>query len=84
MLDLLPDPMREPTVLAIPFFVTMLAIEWFAAYKLEESDDDGRAPKGAYEKRDARASLSMGVVLSLIHISEPTRRLRGSRMPSSA
>ena len=24
------------------------------------------------------------VVLSLIHISEPTRRLRGSRMPSSA
>ena len=23
-------------------------------------------------------------VLSLIHISEPTRRLRGSRMPSSA
>ncbi|KNA91279.1 sterol desaturase family protein [Gordonia sp. w5E2] len=62
MLELLPDPMREPTVLAIPFFVTMLAIEWFAAYKLEESDDEGRAPKGAYEKRDARASLSMGVV----------------------
>ena len=25
-----------------------------------------------------------GEVLSLIHISEPTRRLRGSRMPSSA
>ena len=24
------------------------------------------------------------VTLSLIHISEPTRRLRGSRMPSSA
>ena len=24
------------------------------------------------------------LVLSLIHISEPTRRLRGSRMPSSA
>ena len=23
-------------------------------------------------------------ILSLIHISEPTRRLRGSRMPSSA
>ena len=26
----------------------------------------------------------LSVVLSLIHISEPTRRLRGSRMPSSA
>ena len=25
-----------------------------------------------------------GAALSLIHISEPTRRLRGSRMPSSA
>lgn len=62
MLDLLPDPMREPTVLAIPFFVTMLAIEWFAAWKLEDADGDGRPPRGAYEKRDARASLSMGVV----------------------
>ena len=28
--------------------------------------------------------LTQAVGLSLIHISEPTRRLRGSRMPSSA
>ena len=28
--------------------------------------------------------VSALVILSLIHISEPTRRLRGSRMPSSA
>ena len=28
--------------------------------------------------------LRAGHELSLIHISEPTRRLRGSRMPSSA
>ncbi|UEA61020.1 sterol desaturase family protein [Gordonia otitidis] len=62
MLDLLPDPMREPTVLAIPFFVAMLAIEWFAAWKLEDSDADGRAPRGGYESRDARASVSMGIV----------------------
>ena len=27
---------------------------------------------------------AIALVLSLIHISEPTRRLRGSRMPSSA
>ena len=30
------------------------------------------------------AALQDGMDLSLIHISEPTRRLRGSRMPSSA
>ena len=30
------------------------------------------------------AAANLGVLLSLIHISEPTRRLRGSRMPSSA
>ena len=37
----------------------------------------------------ARAAGGFGLIfpeqiLSLIHISEPTRRLRGSRMPSSA
>ena len=34
----------------------------------------------------ARQTLAAGIptFLSLIHISEPTRRLRGSRMPSSA
>ena len=30
------------------------------------------------------AALTQDLCLSLIHISEPTRRLRGSRMPSSA
>ena len=29
-------------------------------------------------------ALGAALALSLIHISEPTRRLRGSRMPSSA
>ena len=32
----------------------------------------------------AQFGLSVVQGLSLIHISEPTRRLRGSRMPSSA
>ena len=32
----------------------------------------------------ARAAARLLQDLSLIHISEPTRRLRGSRMPSSA
>ena len=30
------------------------------------------------------SEVSVILTLSLIHISEPTRRLRGSRMPSSA
>ncbi|MGV9826895.1 MULTISPECIES: sterol desaturase family protein [unclassified Gordonia (in: high G+C Gram-positive bacteria)] len=62
MLDLLPEAMREPTVIAIPFFVTMLVIEWCAAAKLEHDEGEQRSPAGAYERRDARASLSMGVV----------------------
>ena len=39
------------------------------------------ADKLLYALRDATATVDN---LSLIHISEPTRRLRGSRMPSSA
>ncbi|MDH3006176.1 sterol desaturase family protein [Gordonia alkanivorans] len=67
MLEFLPEPMREPTVLAIPFFVTMLAIEWFAAAKLEHDpenglDGEGGPLPGAYETRDARASVLMGLV----------------------
>ncbi|ALG86457.1 sterol desaturase family protein [Gordonia phthalatica] len=63
MLELLPEAMREPTVVAIPFFVTMLSLEAFAAWKLDREDDaDGRPAKGAYEFKDARASLLMGLV----------------------
>ena len=66
MLDSLPEMMREPTVVAIPFFVTMLTLEAVAAWKLEHDDsdqaDDGRRPRGAYDFRDARASLLMGLV----------------------
>ncbi|OUC77012.1 sterol desaturase family protein [Gordonia lacunae] len=77
MLEFLPEPMREPTVLAIPFFVTLLAIEWFAAAKLEHDEHEptgdgaaeaeavrrpGQAPPGAYDSRDARSSVSMGLV----------------------
>ena len=43
--------------------------------------------EGAVSSSDASTAKlkALGIhVLSLIHISEPTRRLRGSRMPSSA
>ena len=46
-------------------------------------------PVGAHAPKPMKVVLNWGRryslwVLSLIHISEPTRRLRGSRMPSSA
>lgn len=62
MLDFLPSVMREPTILAIPFFLVMLGLESFAAAKLETADRSGRAPKGSYSGADTKASLWMGVV----------------------
>ncbi|MEJ9078165.1 sterol desaturase family protein [Gordonia malaquae] len=58
----LPEAMREPTVLAIPFFALMLGLELFAAAKLSDVDDDGRPGKGAYAAADTKASLVMGLV----------------------
>ncbi|MCF8609070.1 sterol desaturase family protein [Gordonia sp. HY285] len=63
MLDSIPEQLREPTVLAIPFFALMLGLELFAAARLEQShDDDGRPRPGAYRREDAKASILMGVV----------------------
>ncbi|MGA9872063.1 MAG: sterol desaturase family protein [Rhodococcus sp. (in: high G+C Gram-positive bacteria)] len=52
----LPEPLRDPVALAIPAFVALLALEWFAAAKLEEGS------RGSYKSSDARASLGMGLV----------------------
>jgi sterol desaturase/sphingolipid hydroxylase (fatty acid hydroxylase superfamily) len=54
--------MRDPVLFAIPFFVLLLGLEWFAARKLEELTTDERSPAGAYLRRDAVASISMGLV----------------------
>ncbi|APE11594.1 sterol desaturase family protein [Rhodococcus pyridinivorans] len=60
------DPLHDPVTLAIPAFLTFLILEWIAARTLEhvEPGPDGRTrpPRGGYEKRDARASISMGLV----------------------
>jgi len=60
------EPLHDPVTLAIPAFVLFLVLEWVAARTLEhvEPGPDGRThpPKGGYEARDARASLSMGLV----------------------
>ncbi|MEB3030512.1 sterol desaturase family protein [[Mycobacterium] nativiensis] len=59
--SVLPAPMRDPVLFAIPFFLLLLGLEWFAARKLEQSEGQ-RAPAGSYRGDDAWASISMGLV----------------------
>lgn len=61
-LAVLPPQMRDPVLFAIPFFLLLLTLEWVAARKLEQVEADARAPSGGYHRRDAVASLSMGLV----------------------
>lgn len=61
-LDALPPQMRDPVLFAIPFFLLLLIVEATAARTLEHLTDDERAPAGAYARRDAWASISMGLV----------------------
>ena len=67
----IPDPLHDPVALAAPFFLLFVALEGLAAYLLEDERPPGerRAPDGralplpgGYDRRDAVASLSMGVV----------------------
>jgi sterol desaturase/sphingolipid hydroxylase (fatty acid hydroxylase superfamily) len=60
-LAVLPPQMRDPVLFAVPFFVLLLVIEWTAARKLEQIEE-GRPAVGGYARRDAWASLSMGLV----------------------
>ncbi|MCV7195038.1 sterol desaturase family protein [Mycobacterium angelicum] len=65
--SLLPPPLRDPVLFAIPFFLLLLALEGFAARKLESietnADTGRRRPaSGAYLSRDSMASISMGLV----------------------
>jgi sterol desaturase/sphingolipid hydroxylase (fatty acid hydroxylase superfamily) len=60
LLSALPAPMRDPVLFAVPFFLLLLIIEWSAARKLEQLED--RPAFGGYQRRDAWASISMGLV----------------------
>ncbi len=68
MFSVLPPPMRDPVLFAVPFFLLLLTIEWTAARKLEHLDAAGppsgsdRPARGSYLARDARASILMGLV----------------------
>lgn len=57
----LPGPMRDPVIFAVPFFLLLLSLEWFAARKLEQFESES-VPAGAYRTEDAWASISMGLV----------------------
>lgn len=61
-LAVLPPQMRDPVLFAIPFFLLLLVLEWVAARKLEQVEDGQRPPSGGYHRRDAVASVSMGLV----------------------
>ncbi|OBH65637.1 C-5 sterol desaturase [Mycobacterium intracellulare] len=65
-LSALPPQMRDPVLLAIPFFLLLLTLEWTAARKLEhltsEAGDAARPPSGAHRTRDSLTSISMGLV----------------------
>lgn len=62
LLDALPPQLRDPVLVAIPFFLLLLVLEWTAARKLVHLEAADRAPAGSYHRRDAWASLSMGLV----------------------
>jgi sterol desaturase/sphingolipid hydroxylase (fatty acid hydroxylase superfamily) len=64
-LSVLPPQMRDPVLFAVPFFLLLLILEWTAARKLEQLTEDaqpGRPASGSYARRDAWASISMGLV----------------------
>ncbi|MBY0442307.1 MAG: sterol desaturase family protein [Mycobacteriaceae bacterium] len=56
----LPAQLRDPVLLAIPFFLLLLTLEWTAAGKLERISD--RPARGGYSTPDSWASISMGLV----------------------
>ena len=67
----IPEALRDPVALAVPFFLLVLGLEGLAAYLLEDErpDDQRRTPdgralplRGGYERRDALTSMSMGAV----------------------
>lgn len=63
VMSVLPAPMRDPVLFAVPFFILLLAIEWAAARKLENSGVPSDQPaRGSYLRPDAKASILMGLV----------------------
>lgn len=64
VLAALPEPMRDPVLPAIPFFLLLLTLEWLAARRLDgiQAREHDRPAPGGYLARDAWTSIAMGLV----------------------
>ncbi|GAB2986605.1 sterol desaturase family protein [Nocardioides montaniterrae] len=61
MHDLL-DPWHNPITYAVPFFLLSIALELAALKWLDHDDNAVGATATGYERRDARTSISMGLI----------------------
>ena len=57
--------LREPTLLAVPFFLLFIGLELLALRVLET---DPEAPPAGYSRRDSAASLSMGLGSVVVNV----------------
>ena len=66
--------MRDPALLAVPFFVLFIVLELVALRVLET---DGDAPRAGYARKDSAASLSMGVGSVVVNLGARALALLG-------
>ena len=66
--------LREPTLLAMPFFVLFIGLELLALRVLETDAD---APRAGYSRQDSAASLSMGLGSVLVSLGARALALVG-------
>ena len=56
------DPFKNPVTYAVPFFLITIAIELAALKWLDHDDNPLGAPPTGYNGKDARTSMSMGLI----------------------
>jgi sterol desaturase/sphingolipid hydroxylase (fatty acid hydroxylase superfamily) len=59
--------LREPTLLAVPFFVLFIGLELLSLRVLDDGADSA-SPSVGYERRDSTASLSMGLGSVVVNV----------------
>ena len=73
--------MRDPALLAVPFFVLFIVLELVALRVLETDAHAPRAehdaPRAGYDRRDSAASLSMGVGSVVVNLGARALALLG-------
>jgi sterol desaturase/sphingolipid hydroxylase (fatty acid hydroxylase superfamily) len=70
--------LRDPALLAVPFFVLFIVLELVALRVLDEgSDEDPSARLAGYDRRDSAASLSMGLGSVVVNLVVRTLALLG-------